>query len=554
MKGSILSILAFILTFALFTGWLAVGCGDNDDATPAGPLEIIFEFPPLAEVGEDYSFAFRATGGTPPYGGWEVVEGEIPAGMTLDSDRGLLFGAAPDEEKLYYFVVEVHDSDMESNYASEAFGVRVGDPALLGKLHQRALAYQEAYLARHNMDGLTVGCDDYDNPDGLYKYSVLGDACFIHGNASAGAAFRYAVEGTEEALENVRLHVRGLDLLNRINDIPGLLSRSYVPPGADINPRYYDVFWPESDNHVVEGGEFDGYYWKGDVSIDQYSGALVGLSIIYDLVDDPDVRATVRRNIVEIADYIWQGGMLIYDADGEPTKYGDFRGWFLEGWPIPDAVGAAGSLAWFKLAFHVSGEQRFNDHYYELLNERHYDVPISSFMWPYFGYMTKHYVIYMAFENMYILTRLEDDPAVKKIYIDAFSRWLWESSGEQLRGRRAKVEANPTFTPWYLFSTGQKDSSAIMKSIWQMDVFMDPPLKYRYIENSANPEIEINPESPTDALYPLPSNLRLPDMCIWHRSPYILDGGANSDAETSGHDYLLPYWMGRYYGYIGADW
>ena len=112
MKGSILSILAFILTFALFTGWLAVGCGDNDDATPAGPLEIIFEFPPLAEVGEDYSFAFRATGGTPPYGGWEVVEGEIPAGMTLDSDRGLLFGAAPVEEKLYYFVVEVHDSDM----------------------------------------------------------------------------------------------------------------------------------------------------------------------------------------------------------------------------------------------------------------------------------------------------------------------------------------------------------------------------------------------------------------------------------------------------------
>ena len=89
-----------------------------------------------------------------------------------------------------------------------------------------------------------------------------------------------------------------------------------------------------------------------------------------------------------------------------------------------------------------------------------------------------------------------------------------------------------------------------MKSIWQLDVFVDPPLRDRYIENSANPAIEKNPERPTDALHPLPANLRVPDMCIWHRSPYHLDGGADNGRERSGHDFMLPYWMGRHYGYI----
>jgi hypothetical protein len=29
---------------------------------------------------------------------------------------------------------------------------------------------------------------------------------------------------------------------------------------------------------------------------------------------------------------------------------------------------------------------------------------------------------------------------------------------------------------------------------------------------------------------------------------------ADSGEERTGCDYLLPYWLGRYYGYIGEDW
>ena len=34
------------------------------------------------------------------------------------------------------------------------------------------------------------------------------------------------------------------------------------------------------------------------------------------------------------------------------------------------------------------------------------------------------------------------------------------------------------------------------------------------------------------------------------RSPVQLAGGGNGDIETAGIDYILPYWMGRYYGVI----
>ncbi len=74
------------------------------------------------------------------------------------------------------------------------------------------------------------------------------------------------------------------------------------------------------------------------------------------------------------------------------------------------------------------------------------------------------------------------------------------------------------------------------------------------LENSADPSIEVNPDRTEESLYPLPAHRRKPDMVIWHRNPYELDGGADSGEERTGCDYLLPYWLGRHLGVIGPDW
>ncbi|MCL4234439.1 MAG: hypothetical protein KJ042_07965, partial [Deltaproteobacteria bacterium] len=272
----------------------------------------------------------------------------------------------------------------------------------------------------------------------------------------------------------------------------------------------------------------------------------------WDLVPDEDVRADVRRTVEEIADHMWDNDFRIIDADGAPTQFGDFRCFSLEGWPVPNGLTSAASLAWMRLAQRVSDEPRFGEYYQELVTRGCPDN-VQKFLWVYLGYQTKHYNVYMGFENMFVLTTLEDGPALRDQYIAGFRNLLWES-GDGLEWRRGGVEENPTFTSWYLSTTGERDPGAVIRAIRQMDVFVDAPLRDRYIQNSANPDIEVNPEKTDWALDPLPANLRIPDMCIWHRSPYGLDGGDDNGRERSGHDYMLPYWMMRKLGWIGPEW
>ena len=149
-----------VLSFA-FSLLAILGCEPSD-------LEVLFAFPPTAGNGEAYEFLFEAHGGKPPYQGWRIAEGEVPAGLTLDPETGLLSGTVPAGERLYYFVVEVDDSAWNQATAAEAFGILVTDSAGPGTLLQRARAYQEVYLARHNSDGLTVTADNPDDPGGDY--------------------------------------------------------------------------------------------------------------------------------------------------------------------------------------------------------------------------------------------------------------------------------------------------------------------------------------------------------------------------------------------------
>ncbi|MCL4236305.1 MAG: putative Ig domain-containing protein, partial [Deltaproteobacteria bacterium] len=160
----------------------------DDDTDGPDPFSIVHDFPPVAEPGAAYAYTFAAQGGVAPYGDWAVVDGELPAGLSLDAETGELTGTPlDDDETLTLFVIQAADSSSTPQTASEAFGIRVGDPAEDGPLLKRARAYQDVYLARHNSDGLSVTADNPDDPGGDYWYSDLGDACFIHGNASAGA-------------------------------------------------------------------------------------------------------------------------------------------------------------------------------------------------------------------------------------------------------------------------------------------------------------------------------------------------------------------------------
>ena len=47
---------------------------------------------------------------------------------------------------------------------------------------------------------------------------------------------------------------------------------------------------------------------------------------------------------------------------------------------------------------------------------------------------------------------------------------------------------------------------------------------------------------------PIPVAERVRTDFLWQRSPYLLYGGGSGRIETPGIDFILPYWMGRFYG------
>lgn len=78
---------------------------------PSGPLDIVTHALPTAHVGETYEVAFAYRGGNGPVA-WEIVAGaeELPPGVELDAERGVLSGA-PLERATGRFVLRVRDAD-----------------------------------------------------------------------------------------------------------------------------------------------------------------------------------------------------------------------------------------------------------------------------------------------------------------------------------------------------------------------------------------------------------------------------------------------------------
>lgn len=531
---------------------------DNGEDVAPAPLEIVSSLPAAIRIGEAVSFTFQAEGGAPPYS-WSLEKGQPPSGTSIDAATGLWSGT-PDTEGIAWFVLKVSDS--AGGVAARMFGIRTGDAAVDGSMYRKAVSYQEVYELRHDWDGFSFNAMTPDDPDNNLRLSTLGDAAFQSGQCTMAMAYRDAVLRTEESSAYLKKQVEGWRFFQRLTGVPGLIGRSWGRADYPWEDGHHsEGFWPENPeatNYPGEG-EFDGWIWVGDVSRDQASGAVLGVAAAYDLANDPETRAIAATFLTELMDHVWDNNLDFKDKNGQSTKYGNVDGDLWEGWQYPNGLNAACSLAWFKIAAHVAELEgmddagRFAERYQDLVSRGYVDY-MRDYMWVYSGYTTKHYNTYMAYENMFHLARLEDDPVLGPQVDAIFRDTLWLNLDDDTPNRRGVREANPVKTSWYLYSTGDEDPVALWEALWQMVVFPDAPLRDRYVKNSDNPEIVINPDQPGESLYALPSNRLQPDMVIWHRSTFLLDGGVDSGEERTGCDYLLPYWMGRYYGWIHESW
>lgn len=415
--------------------------------------------------------------------------------------------------------------------------------ATAGDLADRAAAYDELVPLRH-LPHDTILDPEFATPTSptIVHYSDYGDSAIWTGHYLASQAYRYAVTHDPAALENARRALDGITRLVAVAGDAGYLARAAVPvaspwaaefigtnpivpvPGP-IHPRLH----PSAAGHMLYRSTVDGvdYYWEGTISRDQYSGVMFGLSIAWDLLPFDDVRARVKTDVTKIVGFLEAHGWTPVAPDGEiATTFLGRSEQILAFLQIARQVNPAVFAAKYDLRAKQMARLAWIAPFTETFD------PHNS----YFKFNLDHI-------NFFNLIRLETAADRKSIYGKALSDWLRPPLA---------AHGNVFFDYVYEAALGRHDAGILAADLVALGLFPAAPRRDGHVVNSTDPSIAHNLLHPDRAAHALPVDRRPPTDFLWQRSPFNLDGGGEGRLEYPGIDFLLPYWMGRYYGFIPA--
>jgi hypothetical protein len=355
--------------------------------------------------------------------------------------------------------------------------------------------------------------------DEIDYYGRGGDSAIWTGHYLAAEAFRYRVTFAPEALANARSALAGIRLLV---DVTGnnLLARCLFP----TNSPYAGKLIEEENRHGVYRGVLNGqeYFWIGNTSRDQYSGVFFGLGVAYDMVEDAQTRAEISDLVTRLLDFLIARNWLVIMPDGSISA--TFTG-------HPDQ-----RLSFLQVGRHVN-PGRFGDLYadHRRLNSAEVIVPISFEV---LNDHTSYFKFNLATINLYNLIRLESDPFFRDRYLGAY---------DVLR-RTTDDHGNPHFNMIDHALRGQNSSRDAATRELLTQWLRRPSRRDNFLDWRNDPRYPACGED--RACQPIPVVDRIRDDFLWQRSPFLLFGGGTGKIENAGIDYILPYWMARFYGVI----
>ena len=389
----------------------------------------------------------------------------------------------------------------------------------------------------------SVGYVYFEDPGSfeINRYS-FGDSTIWTGTYLAAEAFRYGVTGEEEAKENAIRTVHALDAHLRITQVPGFIARVAAPDEPPYNTGY------TTHSRYVQGtGEWEGSFWINNTSRDQYTGWFFGMATAYDLIDDEPTRELIREDVKTVIDELRTDGYWIIGENGLPTDAG------------PHALETQ-RLTWHLIAAHVLDDPAYWELYAQLFEEYKDSLRLDNFSW--FNKYMEYYGFNLAHENFFTLLRLERDPDRRAFYLDIFYRAI---------RKLVHYTHNVFFDVIYLSQCERAgacqdfdDHLADVKI--QLFDFQDPPV--REIPKTI-PDWPLDPLSVIlsdfvdqynlrwladfdyQTLDPRPVLYRCPRSFMWQKTPYNIDCPGGDGTEVyPGVDYMVAYWMGRYYSFI----
>jgi hypothetical protein len=223
---------------------------------------------------------------------------------------------------------------------------------------------------------------------------------------------------------------------------------------------------------------------------------------------------------------------------GRVTRWGKYSSAYFqtEEGKEDKALNSLELLSHLRVAYHITGEQRFLTAYHELIDKRGYleNVMRGSREAP-------HEVNYsdeeLAFLSFYPLLRYEDDPGLRSQFQAALTRF-WRS---------CEAERNPLWNFIYAAGTGAMDydAAAALETLERipLDTVSWTVKNSQRLDLPRAPSMDRFREK--QSLRALPPNER--GVMKWNGNPFQMDYLSQGRTEDEGAFFLLPYWLGRFH-------
>jgi hypothetical protein len=378
----------------------------------------------------------------------------------------------------------------------------------------RALHMPYGTLADPGFASADSASPDYNT---LTTYNRTGDGAIWTGHYLAAESFRYAATQSAEALDAVRGAMNGVQSLVDVTALtdPGVLARSWVPQSSP----YLSKITTDEGHNGMYATTYNGQqvFWIGNTTRDQYAGVFFGLAVAYDLVPDATRRAQAAAVVTRLLDYLIAHAWNVQMPNSTvPTTTFNGR---------PDQ-----QLTLLQIGRHVNPKYEAVYTAFAAANAAAVSAPIRAECQDTYGSYFKFNLDYIS---MFDLVRLEPAGSpFAPFYTNAYSV-LRQCTAKHQNAHfnmidRALRDVN-----------GKRDrDTQDFLGLWlqrsRRDYHTDVSDKYAVCgTNQACDIVAVNDRPNTDFL--------------WQRSPQLLYGGDQGLVETAGIDYLLPYWMARYY-------
>ena len=374
----------------------------------------------------------------------------------------------------------------------------------------------------------------------------------------ASQCFRYATTGEKEAKENAKRAVEAMIKLTEVTGKSGFTARA---------TRYKDDPYFGTGNreewHVCNDNP--DCEWLGETSSDEMTGHYFAYGIYFDLVADKKEKKKIAEVVKKITDHIIENNFHLCDVDGVPTTWANWEPDLLNNddrWYFEKGTNSLEILSFLKTTYHVTGDEKYNKVFDMLISKHHYAMNCMQYKCE--DAHIAHIDDQLDFTNIYPLIVYTDSEAQKEIF----------KMGLTHHYEYERIERSPFFNIVYGALTNRPcDIENAAKSLSEMNLDLivwptynsyrkDIEIDYAPQELGCAPQLKEPVEYSSRVLMNYDGNQFVCDSGVEefvsintknaNRAAALPNtSGANGMRTAMPYIYLLPYWMGRYYGLLG---